>query len=740
MATACPACHAPNDPASESCFTCGQALHGNTLRLGSVVAGRYELQSQLGRGGMGVVYKAHDRLLDESVAIKVLRPDVARDPEISRRFQSEIKLARKVSHRNVCRIHEYGEDASGLRYISMELLEGVDLRQVLRQQGGLPAEEAFRTALQIADGLQAIHEMGVIHRDLKTPNIMRDARGTVRLMDFGIAKEWGAATSATATGLVMGTPEYMSPEQARGDKIDFRSDVYALGIIVYELFTGRVPFRAETPLATILKQLQDPPPLDGPEAAALPEAVKPVLRRALAKQAAERYETVHDLAEALRAAQRAQPPSEPQPVTAIPMRAGDTISATAATWPRPAPDPAPPSLPMPATQGPLPHTQGPLPPTQAGPWPPAQAQPLPAAPSPPPPPPRAVVPPVAAAPSRPAMAARRAAPKSRAPLVIAIAGGAVLVIAVTVVLAVRYVQTMGAAASPPSGPVAGPASAEPAPPNTIAEQAPVSVVAEPIETAPVTTLTPAPAVRDPVAETTVRPTAPPPPSPRVVVAQQVVPVPARPSLAPPTPAPAPTPAPIPEAVAELMPGLSDRDANARWRAAEQLGILGAQARPAVPGMVALLQDRNEVVRWRAAEALGKIGPEARGAVSALVAALRDKPGLLTTEAAKALGRIAPGSAEAVPALAEAVRSTEVFTRREAAKALGRAGAEGAAAVPALVDGLRDKDKIVRMEAARALGRMGPAARSAAAALTAAARDSDNLVALTASQALEQVQR
>ena len=151
--------------------------------------------------------------------------EVARDPEISRRFQSEIKLARKVSQRNVCRIHEYGEDAGGLRYISMELLGGVDLRQVLRQQGGLPPEDAFRTALQIADGLQAIHEMGVIHRDLKTPNIIRDARGTVRLMDFGIAKEWGASTSATATGLVMGTPEYMSPRQARGEKIAFRSDI-----------------------------------------------------------------------------------------------------------------------------------------------------------------------------------------------------------------------------------------------------------------------------------------------------------------------------------------------------------------------------------------------------------------------------------------------------------------------------------------------------------------------------------
>jgi len=167
MTYVCPSCQAPNDDAAETCFTCGTALAA-TLRLGSVVAGRYEIQQQLGKGGMGVVYRAHDKLLDEQVAIKVLRPEVSRDPEISRRFQSEIKLARRVSHKNVCRIHEYGEDR-GLRYISMEYMQGVDLRQILRERGGLPHDEAFATSLQLADGLHAIHEVGVIHRDLKTP-------------------------------------------------------------------------------------------------------------------------------------------------------------------------------------------------------------------------------------------------------------------------------------------------------------------------------------------------------------------------------------------------------------------------------------------------------------------------------------------------------------------------------------------------------------------------------------------
>jgi serine/threonine-protein kinase len=214
----------------------------------------------------------------------------------------EIKLARKVSHRNVCRIHEYGEHA-GLRYISMEFLEGTDLKQALRIRGGLPAEEGFEVAVQVACGLQAIHEVGVIHRDLKTPNIMRDARGVVRLMDFGIAKgAEDAAGGLTGTGAVMGTPEYMSPEQCRGERIDFRSDIYALGVVSYELFTGQVPFRGDTPVATIFKHIQDEVPLEGDVARRLPPSLLPVLRKLLAKDREERYQTADEAAAALRQA------------------------------------------------------------------------------------------------------------------------------------------------------------------------------------------------------------------------------------------------------------------------------------------------------------------------------------------------------------------------------------------------------------------------------------------------------
>ena len=300
----CPSCQADNADTVDVCFTCGRAI--GALTQGAVIGARYEILSPLGRGGMGMVYKAHDRMLDETVAIKVLRSEFVNTVEMGQRFRHEIKLARKVSHRNVCRIHEYGEDG-GLRFISMEYLEGTDLKQEMRRQGGLLADQAFDIAIQVAEGLQAIHDVGIIHRDLKTPNLMRDARGVVRLMDFGIAKtsEETGTGSLTVTGAVMGTPEYMSPEQCRGEKIDARSDIYSLGVVDYELFTGQVPFRGDTPVATIFKQVQDPVPLTGDVARHLPPALVPVLSRLLAKDRTQRYPTAGEAAEALRHARDA---------------------------------------------------------------------------------------------------------------------------------------------------------------------------------------------------------------------------------------------------------------------------------------------------------------------------------------------------------------------------------------------------------------------------------------------------
>src|SRR5262249_21887830 len=260
---------------------------------GEVVADRFEIVSLLGSGGMGVVYKAHDRALEEHVALKILRPEFGRTKETSRRFRDEIKLARKVSDRYVCRIHEYGEDL-GLRYICMEFVDGTNLKELIHREGGLGQSEAYEAAIQIAMGLEAIHDAGIIHRDLKTPNIMRDSRSAIRLMDFGIAKEMGSS-SLTMAGQVMGTPEYMSPEQALGHPLDFRTDIYSLGIVVYEMFARQVPFRGDTPLATVYKHVQEQPVLQG----CVPDPLVPVLRRALAKDPSHRFANARAVASAL---------------------------------------------------------------------------------------------------------------------------------------------------------------------------------------------------------------------------------------------------------------------------------------------------------------------------------------------------------------------------------------------------------------------------------------------------------
>ncbi len=306
----CLSCRADNEPSALFCFACGAPLDPALAALaeGVVFASRYEILGPLGRGGMGMVYKAFDRELGETVAIKVLRPDVARESgRIEQRFRSEIRLARRVRHRNVCSVYGDGVDR-GLLYICMELVEGENLARSAREGGGLPPDEAWSAVLQVADGLSAIHEVGIVHRDLKTANLMRDRDGVVRVMDFGIAKQQGAGAggaTVTATGTLMGTPEYMSPEQLRGEEVGFRSDLYSFGIVVYELFSGTLPFRGDTPVATIVRQLQESPFLDLP---ALPDPLRPVLARALAKDPADRYAAAGEMHDALEAACRVSAP------------------------------------------------------------------------------------------------------------------------------------------------------------------------------------------------------------------------------------------------------------------------------------------------------------------------------------------------------------------------------------------------------------------------------------------------
>ena len=294
MDVRCPRCQATNDVSAETCFECGASLSGITR--GTVLAGRYRVDERLGRGGMGTVYRAFDLVLEEEVALKLLRPDVAAAPAMAARFRSEIKLARRVSHWNVCRIHEYGEEGN-VRFISMELVRGETLAALLARRGPLPTAEALELAAQVADGLAAIHKVGIIHRDLKPANVMVDAEGTAKVMDFGVAKAADDSPDSSPSGYVLGSPEYMSPEQARGRAIDFRSDVYSAGILIFEMLTGRVPFRAPTPVETLMMHVEHPPPLDD---AALPRPVVPLLERTLAKKAEDRFPDARSLAAALR--------------------------------------------------------------------------------------------------------------------------------------------------------------------------------------------------------------------------------------------------------------------------------------------------------------------------------------------------------------------------------------------------------------------------------------------------------
>ncbi len=299
----CPNCGSENDPLLDLCFSCGSAL--SDLGPGSVIASRFELIVEVGKGGMGRIFRAHDRILDEDVGIKVLRPELVASKDMKLRFRKEIRLARKVSHPNVCCIFDYGEDGD-IHYISMEFIEGVDLKKtlVLRKKG-LDTGEAFAAALGISAGLEAIHDEGIIHRDLKTQNIMIDGDGVVRLMDFGIAKDADQqpGEGLTRVGTIIGTPEYMSPEQCRATTtLDRRSDIYSLGVVCYEIFTGTVPLRGESPMDTMMLQIEEEPAFQRALGQGLPVAMVEPLRKALQKNPDARFQTVADFMRALEGA------------------------------------------------------------------------------------------------------------------------------------------------------------------------------------------------------------------------------------------------------------------------------------------------------------------------------------------------------------------------------------------------------------------------------------------------------
>jgi serine/threonine-protein kinase len=266
--------------------------------VGQLFASRYEIQGLLGRGGMGVVYRAHDRDLDEAVAIKTLRGEaLSADPTLLDRFKQEIRLARRITHPNILRTHDLGE-SGGLRYLSMEFAKGLTLKQLVEAGDILPTPVGLRIAKQICAGLAAAHEVGVIHRDIKPQNIIIESTGGLKIMDFGIAR-LKEERGMTAEGAVVGTPDYMSPEQARGQSLDFRSDIYSTGVVLYEIFSGSLPFEGDSPLAVVLKHIQQAPPSPQARNPRIDPRISQIILKCMQKDPKERYQSVNDLYEAL---------------------------------------------------------------------------------------------------------------------------------------------------------------------------------------------------------------------------------------------------------------------------------------------------------------------------------------------------------------------------------------------------------------------------------------------------------
>jgi serine/threonine protein kinase len=317
----CPRCLSENPEGTRFCGQCGRELPGagatgssgtKTLQTpsrgldrGTTFARRFEIIEEIGQGGMGTVYKAYDGKIREVVALKLLKPEIASDLEVIERFRNEIKLARQVSHRHVCRMYDLGEEGLTI-YISMEYVPGEDLKSFIRRSGHLNEAKAAGLAKQIAEGLAEAHRLGVVHRDLKPQNIMIDKDGNAKIMDFGIARSLHTR-GGTGTGVIIGTPEYMAPEQAEGRDVDRRVDIYALGAILFEMVTGRVPFEGATPLSIVLKHRSEPPADPQTINAQISAGLSRLILKCLAKSRDDRYGSAAEVLEDLGAVEQGLP-------------------------------------------------------------------------------------------------------------------------------------------------------------------------------------------------------------------------------------------------------------------------------------------------------------------------------------------------------------------------------------------------------------------------------------------------
>ena len=307
MAITCPKCHSNNPETVKFCGECGtqfpsleeipdtETIEASKTELtrGTTLAKRYEIIEELGKGGMGRVYRVEDTKLEQEIALKLIKPEIARDKKTIERFRNELKLARNIRHKNVCGMFDLGE-AEGAHFITMEYIRGEDLRSFIHRSGQLAISTTIRIAKQVCEGLSEAHKLGVVHRDLKSNNIMIDKEGNVRIMDFGIARSL-EAKGITGAGVMIGTPEYMSPEQVEGKEVDRRSDIYSLGVILYEMVTGRVPFEGDTPFTVGMKHKGEIPQNPKEFNTQIPDDLSRVILRCLEKVKEKRCQSAGEV-------------------------------------------------------------------------------------------------------------------------------------------------------------------------------------------------------------------------------------------------------------------------------------------------------------------------------------------------------------------------------------------------------------------------------------------------------------
>ncbi|HET7790107.1 MAG TPA: protein kinase [Gemmatimonadales bacterium] len=306
----CARCHTPLPDKSKFCFACGMDQTGGAdgltsgqtesllARLQRIVEGKYKIERMLGKGGMGAVFLAQDLTLERQVAIKVLPPDIAQDDQVVKRFQQEAKTAAKLDHTNIIPIFRV-ESEGGLNYFVMKYIAGTSLEDVLEHEKRLPTDYIQRVLWEAACALGHAHTRGIVHRDVKPANIMFDHDGRVMLTDFGISKALQGASGFTGTGMIIGTPHYMAPEQAKGQQVDGRADQYSLGVVGYRMITGALPFSGDSVHTILYKHIFEEAPRIRDTRKDLPEFLSAAVSRALSKEPEQRYATMEDFATAV---------------------------------------------------------------------------------------------------------------------------------------------------------------------------------------------------------------------------------------------------------------------------------------------------------------------------------------------------------------------------------------------------------------------------------------------------------